>query len=109
MRRGVLAVAVVFGCLTAGWAAGLDEAMVVGRVSAADHEIAEGYFSMGEEATLVAKPGSELYRWLASHRGEKVRLVITTSERDLADPARDPATGRDQGAAERLPTGGRLR
>jgi hypothetical protein len=99
MRRWVVALAgaATLGYMTAGWAAGLDEATVVGRVSAAEHEIQEGYFSMGEETTLVARPGSELHRWLARHRGQKVRLLITTSREDF--------DGRDTGGSSGFPSG----
>jgi hypothetical protein len=109
MRRQVLVLtaAAVFGVLGGVWASGLDEMSLVGRVSAADHEVAEGYFSMGEEATIVAKPGSELHRWLSAHRGEKVRLAITSSREDVPSqvPQR-PSDERTSGSSGRFPPAG---
>jgi hypothetical protein len=106
MRRQVLVLttAAVFALLGVVWAGGLDEASLIGRVTAADHEIAEGYFSMGEEATIVAKPGSELHRWLSAHRGEKVRLAITSSREDVPSqmPQR-PNDERTSGSSSRFP------
>ena len=56
-----------------------DEAVVTAQVSSADHELEEGYFTLGESATVVAKPGSDLYRFLARQRGHKIKMVLTES------------------------------
>jgi hypothetical protein len=98
----VATAAAVFGLLGGAWASGLDETTLIGRLSAADHEIAEGYFSMGEEATIVARPGSQLHRWLSAHRGERVRLAITPSLEDAPSqipqrPSEDRPTGHPSG------------
>jgi hypothetical protein len=61
----------------AGQAADRDEAVVTVQVSSADHEITEGYFSLGENATVMAKPGSDLYRFFCRQRGRKVKIVLT--------------------------------
>jgi hypothetical protein len=53
-----------------------DEAVLTVQVSAAEHEVAEGYFSLGDTATVMAKPGSELYRFLARHRGHSVKITL---------------------------------
>jgi hypothetical protein len=45
-------------------------------VTAADHEVEEGYFGLGQQTMIVAKPGSDLHRWLSSHRQQKVRLTL---------------------------------
>ena len=98
--------AVLFGVLGGAAAAGLDETTVTAQLSAADHEADEGYFTVGEGATLIAKPGSELHRWLAAHRGQKVRLVVEGARDGLSDPDPDqkPGIGRDTGAISwRLP------
>jgi hypothetical protein len=54
-----------------------DEAVVNVQVTSADHEIQEGYFSLGESATLMAKPGSDLHRFLARQRGKKIKIVLS--------------------------------
>lgn len=62
--------------LGVGWASDKDEATVTAQVSSADHEVQEGYFSLGETATIVAKPGTELHRFLSRHRGKKIKIVL---------------------------------
>ena len=47
------------------------------QVSSADHELLEGYFTLGDSATVVAKPGSDLYKFLARQRGRKVKVVLS--------------------------------
>jgi len=47
------------------------------QVSSADHEIVEGYFTLGDSASVVAKPGSDLYKFLTRQRGRKVKVVLT--------------------------------
>jgi hypothetical protein len=54
-----------------------DETSMTVQVSSADHEILEGYFTLGDSATVVAKPGSDLYKFLARQRGRKVKVVLT--------------------------------
>jgi hypothetical protein len=60
-----------------GHGADRDETIVTVQVSSADHEMTEGYFSLGENATVMAKPGSDLYRFLCRQRGRKVKVVMT--------------------------------
>jgi hypothetical protein len=88
VRKGLaawvtLALIVVF---TAGLAVGLannrDETVMTVQVSSSDHELLEGYFSLGENATVMAKPGSELYKFLSRQRGRKVKITMT----DAASP-----------------------
>jgi hypothetical protein len=100
MRRQVawFVGAVLLGVLGGAAAATLDEAAVVGKVSAADHEVEEGYFALSDGATVVAKPGTELHRWLTAHRGQKVRLVVAGARDGLnTDPSLRPGSGRDTG------------
>ncbi|MEO7273252.1 MAG: hypothetical protein ABIX28_16195 [Vicinamibacterales bacterium] len=56
-----------------------DEAAVTVQVTSADHELVEGYFSLGETATVIAKPGSDLYRFLARQRGHRVTITLVES------------------------------
>ena len=64
---------------TLGWAYNLDETVLTVQVSSADHELQEGYFTLGEDVTVMVKPGSELYRFLNRQRGNKVKIVLTES------------------------------
>ena len=71
----------VIALLTLAWFAGArasdqDEAVLTVQVSAADHELAEGYFSLGDTASVMARPGTELYRFLARHRGRAVKITL---------------------------------
>jgi hypothetical protein len=59
-----------------------DETVVVGEITAADHEAEEGYFAVGQKATLIAQPGTKLHAWLANHRGQRVRVLIAIAEND---------------------------
>ena len=52
------------------------ETVLTVKVSSADHETEEGYFSLGDNATVIVKPGSELYRFLSRQRGHKVKIVL---------------------------------
>jgi len=56
-----------------------DETSLTVQVSSADHEQEEGYFSLGDNATVVVKPGSDLYRFLTRQRGHKIRVVFQES------------------------------
>ena len=47
-----------------GRASDRDETTLTAQVTSADHEQEEGYFSLGENATVLAKPGTELFRFL---------------------------------------------
>ena len=70
--------------LSIGRAADRDETTIVAKVSAAEHETDEGYFSLGSDATVVAKPGSELQRFLARQNGKKVRVTVTLATPELS-------------------------
>lgn len=105
MRRQVAWIVAVglLGIFGGAAAASLDEATVVAEVSAADHEVEEGYFTLGDGATIIAKPGSDLYRFLTSHRGQKVRLMVEGVKDGVSgDPSLKPGTGRDSGQISRL-------
>jgi hypothetical protein len=96
-RTGTQGVTVVRSALAAGlvlaftltFLAGLhlaqanerDQAVLTVIVSSAEHEAQEGYFTLGDTATVMAKPGSDLYKFLARHRGKKVRITLTDAGR----------------------------
>ncbi len=63
--------------LSIGRAADRDETSLTAQISSAEHETEEGYSSLGPDATVLAKPGSELYRFLARQNGKKVRVTVT--------------------------------
>ena len=54
-----------------------DETVMTVQVSSADHEIQEGYFTLGDSATVMVKPGSDLYKFLSRQRGRKVKVTLT--------------------------------
>jgi hypothetical protein len=74
--------ALLLASFMVGRASERDEATVTVHVSSADHELEEGYFSLGDGATMMVKPGTELYGFLARKKGHSVRLTLT----DLARP-----------------------
>lgn len=51
-----------------------------GYLSAAAHEVEEGYFSIGPDSYLIVKPGSEMHRWLSQNLGKTVTLSVEVSE-----------------------------
>ena len=53
-----------------------DQMEVAGFVNATAQEADEGYFAVGTEAMVVVKQGSGLQRWLKTHSGQRVRLVL---------------------------------
>ena len=63
-----------------GRASDRDEATITVQVNSADHEFQEGYFALGEEGTVMARPGSDLFKFLSRQRGQKVKIVLTQSE-----------------------------
>jgi hypothetical protein len=77
-----LTLALILVGLSVGRASDGDETVLTAKVSSADHETEEGYFTLGDNATVIAKPGSDLYRFLARQRGHKVRIVL----QDAAGP-----------------------
>jgi hypothetical protein len=74
---GWMVVALTLIGLSIGRAEDKDEAVLTVQVSSAEHETQEGYFSLGSDTTVIAKPGSELYRFLSRQNGRKVRISVT--------------------------------
>ena len=47
------------------------------QVTSAEHEVEEGYFSLGDSATVLAKPGTDLHRFLSRQRGRRIKMTLT--------------------------------
>jgi hypothetical protein len=81
--RVVLKVSLIVVLILAGIAAGRaydrDETVLTVQVSSAEHELQEGYFSLGDSAAVMVKPGSDLYRFLSRQRGRKVKILLQES------------------------------
>jgi hypothetical protein len=62
-----------------------DETILTVQVSAAEHEVAEGYFSLGDSATVMVKPGSDVFKFLARQRGRSIKITfVENSDRQLS-------------------------
>jgi hypothetical protein len=75
-----VAAALFFSGLGIGIASERDEAIVTVQVTSADHEAQEGYFALGDTTTIMARPGSELHRFLNRQRGKKVKITLTEDD-----------------------------
>ena len=74
---GWMVVAALLLGLSLGQAADGNETTMTVQVSSAEHESDEGYFSLGKDATVMAKPGTELHRFLSRQNGRQVRVTLT--------------------------------
>jgi hypothetical protein len=74
---GWMVVAALLLGMRLGRAADKDEAVLTAKVTSADHETDEGYFSLGKDATVLVKPGTDLHRFLARQNGREVRITLT--------------------------------
>jgi hypothetical protein len=74
---GWMVVAALLLGLSIGRAADGNETTMTVQVSSADHETDEGYFSLGKDATVMVKPGSELHQFLSRQNGHQVRVTLT--------------------------------
>jgi len=72
-----LAVALLLVGAGIGRAFSPDETVLTVQVSSADHELEEGYFALGEQGTVMVKPGTDLFRFLSRHRGDSIKIVLT--------------------------------
>jgi len=72
-----LTLVLILLALSIGRASDRDETTVTVHVSSADHEIVEGYFTLGDSMTMMVKPGSELHRFLSRQRGRKVKITLS--------------------------------
>jgi hypothetical protein len=82
----VVLVALLFAAFIVGRASEPEETAITVLVTSADHEIEEGYFSLGDNATLMVKPGTDFYRFLANRKGRQIR--ITLAETGRGEPSR---------------------
>jgi hypothetical protein len=73
---GWLMVAALLLGISLGRASDGDETTMTVQVTSAEHESDEGYFSLGKDATVMAKPGSELHRFLSRQNGRQVRVTL---------------------------------
>jgi hypothetical protein len=74
---GWMVVAALLLGMSLGRAADGDETTMTVQVSSAEHETHEGYFALGKDATVMAKPGTPLHRFLARQNGHQVRITLT--------------------------------
>ena len=77
LMAALITLALMFAAFAVGQASNRDETVLTVQVSAADHELLEGYFTLGDSATVMVKRGSDLYSFLTRQRGRKVKLVLT--------------------------------
>ena len=77
----LMLMALVVG-IVAGGAAVASQAsiMVQGQVSATEQESDEGYFAVGSDTMIVAKPRSALHGWLQAHNSQHVRVTIEVEQ-----------------------------
>ena len=76
-QAGVTLILLFSLALGAAWAGTRDEAVLTVQVSSAEHEAVEGYFTLGDNTTIMAKPGSELYQFLSRQRGRTIKITLT--------------------------------
>ena len=74
---GWMVVAALLLGISLGRAADDNETTMTVQVSSADHETDEGYFALGKDTTVMAKPGTELHRFLSRQNGRQVRITLT--------------------------------
>lgn len=74
---GWMVVAALLLGMSIGRAADGDQAVFTAKVTSADHETDEGYFSLGKDATILAKPGTDLHRFLSRQNGRDVKVTLT--------------------------------
>ena len=71
----LVGVALLLGVVLGRAADGNETTMTV-KVSSAEHETDEGYFALGKDATVMAKPGTELHQFLSRQNGRQVRITL---------------------------------
>jgi hypothetical protein len=60
-----------------GRASEKNQTIMTAKVTSAEHELQEGYFSLGENATVMVKPGTDLFRFLARHRDRTITVTFS--------------------------------
>lgn len=53
-----------------------DSIDATGQISASEPDTEEGYFAVGQNVMLIAKPGTDLHKWMAGHIGQNVRISV---------------------------------
>ena len=79
LMASLITLALVVAAFAVGRASDRDETVMTVQVSSADHELLEGYVTLGDSATVMAKRGSALYNFLSRQRGRKIKVVLTES------------------------------
>jgi hypothetical protein len=79
LMAALITLVLVMAAFVAGRASDRDEAVMTVQVSSSDHELLEGYFTLGDSATVMARRGSPLFDFLSRQRGRKIKLVLTAS------------------------------
>ena len=74
---GWMVVAALLLGMSLGRASDGNETTMTVQISSAEHESDEGYFALGKDATLMAKPGSALHQFLSHQNGRQVRITMT--------------------------------
>jgi len=74
---GWMVVAALLLGMSLGRASDGNETTMTVQISSAEHESDEGYFALGKDATLMAKPGSALHQFLSRQNGRQVRITMT--------------------------------
>jgi hypothetical protein len=85
-RKGLVAAVVVLlmlGAFAVGRASDREVAVTV-QVTSAEHEAKEGYFSLGDNATVMVKPGTDLHRFLDNRRGQRITIRMTDAGPQLS-------------------------
>ena len=59
LMAALITLALVVAAFAVGRASDRDETVMTVQVSSADHELLEGYFTLGDSATVMAKRGSD--------------------------------------------------
>jgi hypothetical protein len=77
----LVVLAVVLASYLVGRASEREETTITVQVTSADHEVQEGYFSLGDSAALMVRPGTELYRFLSRQKGQNIRITLTETAR----------------------------
>ena len=77
----LMLIALVVGIVAGGAAVASQASITVqGQVSATEQESDEGYFAVGSDTMIVAKPRSALHRWLQAHNSQQVRVTIEVEQ-----------------------------
>jgi hypothetical protein len=77
----LIVLAVVLASYLVGRASEREETTITVQVTSADHEVEEGYFSLGDGAALMVRPGTEIYRFLSRQKGQNIRITLTETAR----------------------------